>query len=85
MEKSELRFSVTAHRLEQLGKFAYFEKVGSIVAIFLSILDLTLCTRAGQLEEDFLNMHTRLVSNEVGLSSDRSVEIGLVKEMAVCD
>ena len=53
--------------------------------ILLSILDFTLSTRAGQLEEDFLNMQTRLVSSESGLSSDLSVEIGLFKEMAVCD
>ena len=51
----------------------------------LSILDLTLSTRAGQLEEDSLNMQTRLVSSESGLFSDLSVEIGLFKEMAVCD
>ena len=53
--------------------------------ILLSILDFTLSTRAGQLEEDSLNMQTRLVSNESGLSSDLSVEIGLFKEIAVWD
>ena len=53
--------------------------------ILLSILDFTLSTRAGQLEEDFLNMQTRLVSRDSGLSSDLSVEIGLVNEIAVCD
>ena len=49
------------------------------------MLAFTLSTKAGQLEVESLNMHTRFVSNEFGLSSDRSVEIGLVKEMAVCD
>ena len=49
------------------------------------MLDFTLSTRAGQLEEDSLNMHTRLVSSESGLLSDLSVEIGLFKEIAVCD
>ena len=49
------------------------------------MLDFTLSTRAGQLEEDSLNMQTRLVSSESGLLSDLSVEIGLFKEMAVCD
>ena len=49
------------------------------------MLDFTLSTRAGQLEEDSLNMQTRLVSSELGLSSDLSVEMGLFKEMAVCD
>ena len=48
------------------------------------MLDFTLSTRAGQLEEDSLNMQTRLVSSESGLSSDLSVEMGLFKEMAVC-
>ena len=71
--------------LEQLGKLAYLEKVGSIETILLSILDFTLSTRAGQLEEDSLNMQTRLVSRDSGLSSDLSVEIGLVNEIAVCD
>ena len=51
----------------------------------LSMLDFTLSTRAGQLEEASLNMQTRLVSSESGLFSDLSVEIGLFKEMAVCD
>ena len=32
-----------------------------------------------------MNMQTRLVSSESGLSSDLSVEMGLFKEMAVCD
>ena len=63
------------------------------------MLDLTLSTRAGQLEVDSfsklrsfekrtnltLNMQTRLVSRDSGLSSDLSVEIGLVNEIAVCD
>ena len=49
------------------------------------MLAFTLSTKAGQLEVESLNMHTRFVSNEFGLSSDRSVEIGLFKEMAVCD
>lgn len=49
------------------------------------MLDFTLSTRAGQLEEDSLNMQTRLVSSESGLPSDLSVEIGLFKEIAVCD
>ena len=63
------------------------------------MLDFTLSTRAGQLEVDSfskfrsfekctnstLNMQTRLVSRDSGLSSDLSVEIGLVNEIAVCD
>ena len=47
------------------------------------ILFFTLSTRAGQLEEDFLNMQTRLMSSELGLSSDLSVAIGFILETVV--
>ena len=75
--------SVHAHLPEQLGKFAYLEKVGSIVETLPWIPDLTLSTRAGQVEEDFLNMQTRLMSSELGLSSDLSVAIGFILETVV--
>jgi len=68
---------------EQLGKFAYLVKVGSITASLVSILSLISSTIAEHWEFGSENMHTRLVSRESGFSSLRSVEMGLRAEIGV--